>query len=145
MKAHRGLWTGLCWTGVMLLLNAALATCFGYEPKIENEPEEPDTASATAVVDSVAMPIFKQDSLTTTTLEDSAAAQIPTELTFSDSALADTLYAKKTKKDERPIYKKGWFIALVGGVIAATIIAIVSGGDGEDKQDLPEFPDPPDR
>ena len=144
MKAYKALWRVICWTGVIILLNAALTTCFSYEPKVEDEPEEADTTAATAVVDSVAMPIFKQDSLATTAIGDTAAALVPTALTFGDSALADTLYARP-KKQEQPFYKKWWFIAIVVGAVAATVIAIASGGEDEAKKDLSEFPDPPDK
>lgn len=140
MKTHKALWKLLCWTGVVILFNAAVATCFSYEPKVENEPEETDSLTVEAQIDSVAMPIFKQDSLGTVPGDSSAV--IPTGLTFSDSAMADTLYARK---EEKPFYKKRWFIAVVVGVVAATIIAIASGGEDEDKDDLPEFPDPPDK
>jgi hypothetical protein len=140
MKAYKGLWRALCWTGVIILFNAAVTTCFSYEPKVENEPEQADTAGAEARVDSVPMPIFKQDSLATAARD--TAALVPTELTFSDSVLADTLYAKK-QKEKQPIYKRWWFIAIVVGVVTATVIAIASGGEGEAKDDLPEFPDPP--
>ena len=141
MKVHRAFWRVLCWTAVIVLLNAALTTCFGIEPKIENETEPADTTAAKAAVDSIPLPIFKQDSLTTTSVMDSAAA-IPTELTFGDSTSADTLYVRK-KKQEQPIYKKWWFLAIVGGVVAASLVAISSGDDG--REDLPEFPDPPER
>ena len=150
MKVHRGLWRVLCWTGVIVLMNAALATCFSYEPKVENEPEAPDageaadTTEAKAMIDSVPMPIFRQDSLATTAFPDSLTPEIPTELTFSDSALGDTLYARK-KKEDQPIYKKWWFIGIVVGAVTATVIAIASGGDDEGKRDLPGFPDEPDR
>ncbi len=162
MKAHKAFWRVLCWTGAIILLNAALSTCFSYEPKIEDEPEaadttaararvegEPEAAEATAaeakaVIDSVPMPIFKQDSLATTATMDTAAALVPTELTFSDSALADTLYARE-KKQGQPFYKKWWFIAVVAGAVTATAIAIASGDEGKAKEDLPGFPDPPDK
>ena len=144
MKSHKALWRVLCWTGAIILLNAALSTCFSYEPKVEDEPAETDTTAAEARVDTVPMPIFKQDSLGTAAFEDTAAALVPTELTFSDSGLADTLYARpQTKK--QPFYKKWWFIAIVVGAVTATVIAIASGDEGEAKEDLPEFPDPPDR
>jgi hypothetical protein len=144
MKVHKALWRVLCWTGVIILLNATLTTCFSYEPKVENEPEEADTTTAKAMVDSVPMPIFKQDSLATTAVEDTATALIPTELAFSDSALADTLYAGE-KRQEQPFYKKWWFIAIVVGAVTATVIAIASGDQDEAKEDLPGFPDPPDK
>jgi hypothetical protein len=105
---------------------------------VENEPEESDTLTVEARIDSVPLPIFKQDSLATVPMD---SAAVPTELTFSDSAMADTLYVKKK---EKPFYKQWWFIAVVVGVVTATVIAIASGG-GEDKDDLPEFPDPPDK
>jgi hypothetical protein len=123
------------------LLNAAVTTCFSYEPKVSDEPDPADTLTAEAQVDSVPLPIFKQDSLATS-IEDTAAV-VPTELTFSDSAMADTLYVKREEK--KPFYKRWWFIAIVVGAVTATVIAIASGGDGETKDDLPEFPDPPDR
>ena len=141
MKAHRALWRMLCWTGVIILLNAAVTTCFSYEPKVSDEPEPADTMTVEAQMDTVPFPIFKEDSLATS-IEDSAAV-VPTELTFSDSAMADTLYVKKA--EEKPFYKRWWFIAVVVGVVTATVIAIASGDDGGDKDDLPEFPDPPDR
>ena len=143
MKTYKAWWRVLCWTGVVILFNAAVTTCFSYEPKVENEPEQADTTTAEAMVDTVPMPIFKQDSLATTAIEDTVA-RVPTELTFGDSALVDTLYAKK-KKEQQPIYKKWWFIAIVVGVVTATVIAIASGGDDEAKDDLPEFPDPPNK
>lgn len=143
MKAHKALWRVLCWTGVIILLNAGLSTCFSYEPKIEDQPEEADTTAAEARIDTVPLPIFREDSLATEAPVDTAAL-VPTELTFSDSALADTLYAKPEKR-EQPFYKRWWFIAVVVGAVAATVIAIASGDQGEDKEDLPEFPDPPDR
>lgn len=141
MRAYKAFWRALCWTGVIILFNTAVTTCFSYEPKVENEPEQADTLAAEAVIDSVSMPIFKEDSLATTAVEDTAAL-VPTELTFSDSALADTLYAKK-KKEDQPIYERWWFIAIIVGAVTATVIAIASGGDGEAGDDLPEFPDPP--
>lgn len=143
MKAHAGLWRVLCWTSVILLVNGALTACFSIEPKVEDEVAPADTAAARAVVDSVPMPIFKEDSLATPAPLDSTDFEVPAGLTFSDSVLADTLYAKK--KEEQPIYKKWWFLALVGGVLAATIIAVASGDDGEGRQNLPEFPDPPEK
>jgi hypothetical protein len=126
MKSHRALWRVLCWTGVMVFLNAAVSTCLSYEPKVENEPEVADTVGARAVVDTVPMPIFKQDSLT-----------------FRDSTFADTLYIRA--QEQKPFYKRWWFIAAVAGVVTASIVAILSGSDDEGKQNLPDFPDPPEQ
>lgn len=141
MKERKALWRVFCWTGIVILFNAAVTTCFSYEPKVSDEPEEADTLTVEARIDSVPMPIFKQDSLATA-IEDTATA-IPTELTFSDSAMADTLYIKKEEK--KPFYKRWWFIAVVVGAVTATVIAIVSGVAGETEDDLPDFPDPPAR
>jgi|GEM_PF-2236241 len=151
MKSHKALWRALCWASAILLMNAALTSCLSSEAKVENEPEWQDTTTVKALVDTVPVPIFKQDSLATTVVKDSAGtgsaedsvmARIPRALAFGDSALSDTLYVKKGKE---PIYKRWWFLAALGGAVVATLVAIASGDKDVERQDLPEFPDPPDR
>jgi hypothetical protein len=47
-----------------------------------------------------------------------------------------------------PVYKKRWFWAAVGGVLLVTVIALASGAGGggeKTRNDLPDFPEPPQR
>ncbi len=131
MKAHGAPCKAFCWAAAAVLLAAVVTASFGYENKVEKEAAEadaPDTTAA-AAVDSVPLPVFKQDSLATGTPA------------FPDSVPADSLQAGKTQ--EKPFYKKWWFVA--AGGVAVALIAIAFGGGGEAEEDLPGFPDPPDR
>jgi hypothetical protein len=141
MKPWKRMLRVFSWAVIVLLLNAALSTCTSYESKVENEPDPEDTSSVRAVVDSTTLPVFS-DSLSVAGREDTLALPIPTALTFGDSALGDTLYSRKA--EGQPIYKKWWVLALVGAIVAATA-AILASGDEGDREDLPGFPDPPQR
>ena len=64
---------------------------------------------------------------------------------ITPGAAADDSLAAGTEETKAPIYRKWWVWALVTIVIGVAVALVAGGTDEKADEDLPDFPDPPDR
>jgi len=117
MLIHGMPFKALCW----LCVGLALSTC-AYDACLAQSPEEdaiPDSLDVEA--------------------EDLQAGQ---EELLVDTP-ADTLGSDG--RDIQPLHRKWWVWALVTTAIAVTAVLVGGGEEKETEENLPDFPDPPDR
>jgi hypothetical protein len=107
----------LCW----LCIGLALSTC-AYDACLAQSPEEgvtPDSLDGGA--------------------ED---LRVGEEVLLVDTP-ADTV--SSTGQNIQPFHKKWWVWAIVTTAIAVTAVLVGGGEEKKTEEDLPDFPDPPDR
>jgi hypothetical protein len=126
----------VCWLCVVLILSLCLGEMclaqtkegFDHPDSVSTEPEQPGIYSTASPVRSV--------------------IRDPDEDAGPEPRLADAEDDSLTAEGEsgpRPVYKKWWVWAMAA--VAAGLLVALAGGGGSSAadEDLPEFPDPPER
>lgn len=119
------------WLAIVLMLNlSAYGLCLAQETPREEVPDlEPHPDTADTVADS--------------TMSESRLIE-PNRDIFPYSASDDSLMLE-AGPESRAVYRE-WWLWTVAVVVVATTIILYSGGEGhEEEQDLPDFPEPPER
>ena len=107
----------LCW----LCIGLALSTC-AYDTCLAQSPEEGVTPDSLEV--------------------DAEGLRVGEEILLIDTP-ADSVGTDS--RDIQPFHKKWWVWALVTTAIAVTAVLVGGGEEKKTEEDLPDFPDPPDR
>jgi hypothetical protein len=126
----------ICWLSVVLMFSL----CFGEMCLAQTKKgfDDPDSVSTEPEPPG----IYKTNSPVKTIIRDPNAGPGP-EPRFVD-AQDDSLTAEG-ESGPSPVYKKWWVWALTAVAVGALVALAGGGSSSTQDQDLPEFPDPPER
>jgi hypothetical protein len=126
----------VCWLCVVLMLSLCLGEMclaqtkegFDHPDSVSTEPEQPG--------------IYKTNSPVQSVIRDPDADPVPEpRLTGADD---DSLTAGD-ESGPQPVYKR-WWVWAIAAVAVGVLVALAGGGSSSTAdEDLPEFPDPPER
>ena len=135
----------LCWLVIVLMLN--LCTCELCIAQQSEPGDLPDSAQGPDTTkeqpDTAGIRADSTDIAADTTMVDTQSFE-PNREIFPYSANDDSLKLG-AERQSREVYRE-WWLWTVAVVIAATTIILYSGGEEDaGKQDLPGFPEPPEK